>query len=300
MSSQRTVDSYDYLLLVLLAFGWGSSFLAIKLAVDSVSPATITLGRMAISAGFLFLLVKRQGQALPTDAVTWWCLAGVALFGNALPFFLIAAAEEHVDSGLAAILIGATPLFTILLAHRFTPDEKLTPQRLIGVAVGFLGLIALVGWDVLQGLGEDLGAQVLLLAAALSFAINAVVARRMPPQPHLVSSFAVSLCATVMLFPFAVAADGMSAPAPDWPAVLGIVWLGLVSTAGATITFFALIRRAGAGFTAQGNYLVPMIAVILGVAVLGEQPAWNQLAALALILLGIFVANLRLPDRQKS
>lgn len=289
--SNRRADAGDYLLLVLLAFGWGSSFLAIKLAVGSVSPATITLGRMAISAGFLFLLVKRRGLALPTDAPTWWCLAGVALFGNALPFFLIAAAEEHVDSGLAAILIGATPLFTILLAHRYTADEKLSPRRLIGVGIGFLGLIALVGRDALRGLGDDIGAQALLLAAALSFAVNAVVARRMPPRPHLVSGFAVSLCATAMLFPFAMAADGTDAGAPDWPAVLGIVWLGLVSTAGATIAFFALIRRAGAGFTAQGNYLVPMIAVILGVAVLDEQPAWNHLAALALILLGLLVAN---------
>lgn len=289
--NNRRADAGDYLLLVLLAFGWGSSFLAIKLAVGSVSPATITLGRMAISAGFLFLLVKRRRLALPTDAPTWWCLAGVALFGNALPFFLIAAAEEHVDSGLAAILIGATPLFTILLAHRFTADEKLSPQRLIGVGIGFLGLVALVGQDALRGLGDDIGAQALLLAAALSFAVNAVVARRMPPQPHLVSGFAVSLCATAMLFPFAVAANGADAGAPDWPAVLGIAWLGLVSTAGATIAFFALIRRAGAGFTAQGNYLVPMIAVILGVAVLDEQPTWNHLAALALILLGILVAN---------
>lgn len=262
-----------------------------KLAIHSVDPVTATLGRLGVGAALLFLVAKRQGLELAVPGLPWAHLAGVAVLGNALPFFLIAAAEQRVDSGLAAILIGLTPLATLVLAHFATADEKLTAARAGGVGLGLAGVVVLMGPQALEGLGEDLAAQLLLLAAALCFAANAVIARRMGPQPVARSGLWSCLIGAAVLFPFAVAAqDGGAA---SLTSIAGILLLGAISTAGAALLFFTVVRDVGANFASTANYFVPLVGVGLGAAVLAERPGWNALAALALIVAGTWLAYRR-------
>lgn len=284
---------YDYLLLFALATAWGLGFFFIKVAVETVPPVTINLGRLAVGALVLFVLMRRQGQKLPPLGPVWGYICTVALLGNALPYWLIGVSAEKVDSGLASILVGATPLVTMLLAHLVTHDEKMTPARIGGLLLGFAGLGLLLGSQALAGLGDELLAQALLLAVAVSFALNALVARRMPEVPAMTYAFSMCAVATVMLFPFAVAADPDLSLRPGWAALASIVALGVITTAGASVLFFIIVRRVGATFVASANYLTPPVALVLGILVLGEDPDPMALIAFALICAGIWLAYRR-------
>jgi len=281
-----TPSRRDYLLLATLGVCWGSNFLAIKIAVAEIPPATLTLGRLATAAAILFLVLKAQRLAWPTSARVWTHLAFVAIFGNALPYALIAWSEVYVDSGLAGVLIAATPLITMLLAHVSLGDERLSVRRAAGVGLGFLGVVLLIGVDALAGVGHDLWAQLALLGAAGCYAVAGVVARMMPPTAPNVSALAVTGMATLAMFPFAVAGDGMQV-APGWTALAAMLWLGAVSTALAMLTYFRLVASAGPTFLSLANYLVPLLALGFGGLLLGERPSWNMAVALALILAGV-------------
>ncbi|HZD26558.1 MAG TPA: DMT family transporter [Alphaproteobacteria bacterium] len=281
-------------MLATLGLCWGSNFLAIKVAVTEIPPATLTLGRLAIAAAILLLVLKAKRVAWPSRPRVWTHLAAVAVAGNALPYGLIAWSEVFVDSQLAAILIAATPLLTIILAHLTLADEPLTARRLGGVSLGFAGVVVLIGVDALTGLGSDLLAQLGLLGAASSFAVSGIVARRMPATPADASALGVTGISTLILFPVAAASDAMTAPAPGWAALLAMLWLGVVSTALAMLTYFKLVASAGPTFVSLANYLVPLLALGLGGALLGERPSWNMALALVLILAGVFLTGGRL------
>jgi len=280
-----------FLLLLLLSFAWGSAFYLIKLAIADLSPATVNLGRMAVAALALLLLIRYRRLALPSEGIAWVYLTIIAILGNALPYWLIAEAETTVDSGLASILIGATPLVTMVFAHFATQDERLTTNRILGFCLGFAGLVALIGPEVLAGIGDDLIAQSLLLLACVSFAANALVARRMPPVPVPVSGFCMCLIGTAIMFPFAIASEPVFSVQPGWAAIAGLVGLGVVSTAAATLLFFTLVREVGATFVVSANYLTPLVALTAGMALLGERPGVNAFIAFALICGGIWLAN---------
>lgn len=289
----------DYLLLATLGLCWGSNFLAIKIAVAEIPPATLTLGRLATAAIILLLVVKAKRVPWPTEPRVWAHLVAVGVIGNALPYGLIAWGEVYIESQLAAILIAATPLLTMALAHLTLADERMTARRLGGVGLGFAGVVVLIGVDALKGLGADVLAQLALIGAATSYAVSGVIARRMPPTPPHASALAVTGVATVVLFPVAAAGEGMAAPAPGWVALLAMLWLGAISTALAMLTYFKLVASAGPTFLSLANYLVPLLALGLGGALLGERPSWNMLLALAMILAGVFLTGGR-PRRPTS
>jgi drug/metabolite transporter (DMT)-like permease len=280
-----------FALLILLSIAWGTAFLFIKIALASLTPETINLGRMGVAALALFLLIRYRRLALPPMGIVWAFLTAVAILGNTLPYWLIAVAEKRVDSGLASILIGATPLVTMVMAHFATHDERLTPQRILGFCLGFAGLVVLFGPKVLAGIGEDLIAQSLLLLACVSFSLNALVARRMPPVAVAISGFGMCVIGTAIMFPFAVASTPVLDIQPGLPEIAAIVGLGVISTAAATLLFFTLVREVGATFVVSANYLTPLVALTAGVLLLGERPEADALIAFALICGGIWLAN---------
>lgn len=280
-----------YVLLLLLGLSWGVAFYFFKLALPTMTPAAINLGRLGVAAIALFLLMRARRETLPPWGPVWRYLIVVALLGNTLPYFLIAEAERSVPSGLAAILTGATPLLTMAMAHFATADEKITWSRLAGLFGGFLGLVLLIGPQALAGVGSHLFGQLLLLLTCLSFAANAIVARRMPALPLATTAFCVSLIGTIAMFPVALAVDPGMQYGPDLPAILAVVGLGLITTAAAALLFFELVREAGATFVVSANYLVPVVAVALGVLLLDEEPDPLALAAFVLISAGIWLAH---------
>ncbi len=281
------------MLLILLASLWSSSFAAIKIGVGTIPPLTLAAGRIAVAAAVLYALIALRGQRLPHSARLWTLFFLIGIAGNALPFTLIAWGEERIDSGLAAILMAVMPPATVLLTHVFTRDERLTAPKLIGVAMGFAGVVLLIGPEALRGLGGQAGRQLAVAGGAVCYAVAATIARFVPPSPPAVRSAAVMICASVQMIPLALFVDEPWALSPSPGSLAAIVYLGVFPTALATIIFFQLISARGATFVALNNYLIPVLGVIWGAAFLGERLSLQALGALALILIGIGVTNLR-------
>ncbi len=280
-------------LLVVLAAVWGASFLFIKVAVADIPPLTLVAGRVLLGCLALLLLLRLVGQALPRDRRLWLDFFVVALVGNVVPFFLIAWGELEIDSALAAILMGATPIAAVLLAHALTADEKLTPGKLAGVSLGFCGVVVLVGPEALRGLGRELWAQLAIVAAGCGYALGGIYTRRrgLTRLPPSVIACGVLLASSALVLPLALVLERPWRLAPGPDSLLALLALGLLSTGAAYLVLFRLLARAGVTFVALNNYLVPLFGMLLGALLLGEAVPPTALAALGLILLGVGLAQ---------
>ncbi|MDJ0951318.1 MAG: DMT family transporter [Alphaproteobacteria bacterium] len=288
----RRPTAPDLALLALMAAMWGSSFLAIKLAVETLAPATVAAGRIVIGAVVVLLVLGLRGQRLPRGLRRWWRLAWIALFNMALPFYLISWAEQTIDSGLAAILMATSPLTTLLLSHALTHDDRLSGPKLAGVALGFAGVLVVVGVQALAGLGANVVAQLAVVGAAACYAISGVLARKLHDQDSGSVTTGVLLCGTILAVPACLWIDRPWTAVADPDVWLAVLYLGVVPTGLAYLIRFHLIARCGASFVAMSGYLVPVFGVLLGVALLGEALPAAALLALAMILAGINLTRL--------
>lgn len=284
----------DWCHLALLVAMWGSSFVATKVAVDLMPPATVVAGRLIIGAVVLVSVLALTGWRVRIDRRSWRWFAVMALIGNALPFFLIGWGQQRLDSNLAGILMAAMPLMTLVLAHRYVADERMTGVRLLGFCIGFGGIILLLGPDAdryLDGAPDTLAAKVAVLAGAFCYAVNAVIARWRPADPPLVAATGVTIVAALMMTPTAMVIDFPLPVSLAPPGALALAFLGVVSTALATVVYFRLIASAGPSFLSLINYFIPIWAVVLGWLTLNERPPPQALAALALVLVGITLSE---------
>jgi drug/metabolite transporter (DMT)-like permease len=276
---------------------WGIPYLFIKVAVeDGVSPAFLSWARVVIAAVLLLALAWRAGTLGGLAGRGRW-IALFACVEIALPFPLIAAGEQHVSSSLAAILIAAVPLFVALLAFRFDPDERVGGMRLVGLAVGLAGVVALVGIDVAGRSDELIGALAILLAAFGYACGGMLVKHRFAGIDARASMGAGLAVAGVLLTPAAVV--GWPEETPTGDALMSIAVLALFSTALAFLAFNLLIAEAGPARASVITYVAPLVAVALGVAALDETLGAGAIAGMALILLGSWLATgSRAPARQ--
>ncbi len=282
---------WDYVLLLSLSAIWGSSFLFIKIGVDSIPPVSLTAGRLALAAVLMAVVALLAKQSLPRERRVWILIAMAALFGNVFPFTLISWGEETVDSGVAAILMAVMPLTTVLLAHIFTQDEPLTRHKAVGVGLGLLGLIILIGPAKLLHLGDDAVRQIAIAGAAFCYGVNALVAKHLIDLPKRALAAAITALSAVIIIPVSLVLDAPWTIAASGNSVVAMVFLGLLHTAFATLIMFAIVKRQGASFFSQLNFLTPLIGVFLGAAVLLERPPANAYIALAIVLAGIAVAR---------
>jgi drug/metabolite transporter (DMT)-like permease len=253
------------------------------------------LARVFIGAVALTILLFTVGLRFPAPGKIWGQFLALGIMGNALPFFLITSGQRGIDSGLAGILMAIMPLATLLLAHYFVDGERMTKRTAVGFVAGFAGIVVLMGPGALQRLGgdrSDVEHQVAVLAGALCYAINVVLARRLPPTHVLVVSSASLVAASfVMLTTLALQGYGLAAMLPTPRSLPSVLWLGFMSTAAATLLYFRIIVSAGATFLSLINYLIPVIAVVAGTMVLGERLDASALLALALILGGVTLSQ---------
>ena len=294
MSTQRTLN--DWLLLFALVAMWGSSFMFNGIAVSSLPPLLIVAGRVGVAAIVLTIFVYASGRRLPAPGWNWWPFLVVALIGNAIPFYLITWGQQVVESALAGILMAFMPLSTIVLAHFLIAGEHLTRQRLAGFAAGFCGIVLLMGPAALAGIGGDavrVISQLSVLGGAFCYALQSVLTRLIIKGDVLVAAAATLLLASLIVVPLALWQVPLSTLTPRWQSVAAVAWLGVVPTAIATVLYFQLIRSAGPSFMSLVNYLSPSVAVLLGLLIMGEHPSPNAYMGLALILIGIAVANRR-------
>ena len=282
---------FDYAMLVLLAAFWGGSFLFIKIGVRTIPALSLTSGRLVIAAVLLSVAALIARQRLKPRPGLWFKIVLAGLLGNGLPFVLISWGEEVIDSGLAAILMAVMPLMTVLFAHVFTADEKLDAPKSIGVALGIAGLVVLIGPDKLSVLGDETLRQLSVAGAAVCYAVNALVIKRMPGQPPNALAAAIIWSSAAMMIPMAIIYDYPLTLSPDAPSLFAMVMLGVVQTAMAALLMLAIIGRQGAAFFSQINFLVPLFGTLAGVIFLAERPSPNAWAALVLIMCGIAISR---------
>jgi drug/metabolite transporter (DMT)-like permease len=286
----------DWVLLFSLVAMWGSSFMFNKLGVATVPPATLAAARLALGALLLLGVVYALGLRLPPRGRVWFSYAALALVGNAIPFYLISWGQQVVDSALAGILIAVMPLATLLLAHFLVHGERMVRYRVAGFVVGFLGIVVLMGPAAVAGFGGSAGkilSECAVLAGALCYASNSVMTKLLVKGNALVASAATLLVAAAVTVPFALVVDRPWTLEPSGESIAAIVWLGIGPTAIATICYYKLIGSTGPTFMSLVNYMSPVVAVFLGVTLLGEHPGANAYAGLALILAGIALSQLR-------
>ena len=281
----------ELVLLVVLAVIWSASFTFIKVAVATVPPVTVTAGRMITAAVVMVLFARLAGHRLPWDRRSWTVFAMVGLLGSVLPFSLIHFGETEIDSGLAAILMGIMPATTAVLAHLFTPDDRLTRRRVAGVAVGFAGLIGLVGFDALRGMGGAALAELAVLGGAVSYAVAAVYTRRAARQPGPVMAAGATVSGTLMVIPLAFVLERPMAVQPSGEALLSIAFLGVLGTGFATLLYFRLVRTLGPTVFSQVNFMIPILGVVWGTVFLHERLDMRAAVAMACILAGIWLVT---------
>ncbi len=290
----------DWAMLLALAAMWSVSYLFNKIGLTELPVLSVVAGRVGFAAVALVPMVYLSGQRLPGGWRAWLVFLVMALLNNVAPFTLIVAGQQWVDSGLTAIVIGTTPLFSVVLAHFLTNEERMTPARILGVLVGIAGLVVLVGPAALSGLGDELFGQGLIVGAALSYALAAIAGRRwLKGMAPLVAATGQILCASAILVTAAALADAPWRFAPSlavWGAVLGSA---LLCTVLAYMVYFRLLASAGATNLLLVTLLIPVGAVILGALVVDEPLTLPMLVGMALIAVGLAIIDGRVLRRRQ-
>jgi drug/metabolite transporter (DMT)-like permease len=282
------ISAGDWLLLLVLSVLWGGSFYFAKIAVLEIPPLTLALGRVGIAAAALILFTRIIAEPFPRDAATWRHLTVMAALNNVVPFTLIFWGQIHISIGLASILNATSPLFGVLFAHLMTQDDRLSAGRMIGLLAGFIGVVVLIGPDMLTELGSHVLAELACLAAAAFFAVGAVYARRVRGVPPVMMAAGQLIMSTVLLLPIVLL---FSRPEAMFTASRTAIWamisLALLSSALAYLIYFRLIARAGATNALIVTFLLPVSAILLGLGLLNEVLDARQLAGMAAIFIGV-------------
>lgn len=292
----RTPHAGDWISLLALAVLWGSAFMLTEIALQSFPPSMLVAGRILIAAVTVYGYLRLTGSTLPAPGRAWMPMILLALFSNVLPFHLIAWSQQHIDSSLAGVLMAIMPLFVLTLAHFFVPGARLTLSRAAGFVVGFAGVVAIIGPDVAQGVGDNLAlwGAVAALGAALSYAISTIYTRRLGAGDPVRRAAGMLLVASLMSLP-AAALDVPAIMPPGPGPVAAVATLGLLTTGFATLLYFRIIQGPGPTFLSLVNYLIPGWAVVAGVLFLDESLSSSVVVGLALILSGIALSEIGPP-----
>ncbi|MEO0995384.1 MAG: DMT family transporter [Pseudomonadota bacterium] len=262
----------------------------VGIAVAELPPFTIVTLRVALAAATLWLVLRITGRAVPVAGAVWLAFFGMGLLNNAIPFSLIVWGQTQIASGLASILNATTPIFTVLVAHFLTADERLSGAKLAGVALGFAGVAVMIGWDALSGLGAAVLAQVAILGAALSYAFAGVFGRRFRAMgiDPVVTAFGQVTASSAMLLPVALVLEApWRLPMPGAEVIAAVVALAVLSTAAAYVLFFRILAAAGATNLLLVTFLIPPSAILMGWLVLSETLRLQHGLGLLLILAGL-------------
>jgi drug/metabolite transporter (DMT)-like permease len=300
MKQKLTMSLSDWLLIVVLSIFWGGSFFFAGIAVQEIPPFSLAFARVALAALILAVYARAVGLSLPPFGPIWGPLAIMAVLNNVAPFTLIFWSQTHIPGGLASILNATTPLFTIIVAHFATTDDRITPARLAGLAAGFVGVLIVIGPDALRELGVNVLAQLASLLAAICYAVSGVYGRRFRDLLPAVVSASILIVSTIMLLPLAAYADRpWTLPMPSGGALVATLALAAISTAVAYLIYFRVLARAGATNLLLVTFLIPVSAILLGALFLGETLELRHFVGMGAIALGLAAIDGR-PQRAFS
>jgi drug/metabolite transporter (DMT)-like permease len=281
-----------YGVLGLLALIWGSSFLLIKLGVAEMPPAFVAGGRLATGLLFLLVTLRLQGLSLPRQRLLWGKLAIVGFLNNAVPWLLIPWGEQYISSALASILNATMPFFTVLIAHYATRDDRLTWPKVLGIVLGFVGVVALIGPDLRAITSNSALGDMAVLLASASYAIAAVYARKnLRGEDHTVLATGQLSMGLLFMAPLMLLSLGGLQAVPSAKAILAVLALGVLGSGLAYALYYWLIERASASRVSLVTYLLPVTGVVWGGLLLKEPLGPRTFVGLALIFAGVFLVN---------
>jgi drug/metabolite transporter (DMT)-like permease len=283
----HTMGARDWTSVLVLSLLWGGAFFLTEIALEGFPPFTVVAGRVGFAALALIAVIKLRGGRLPVDLKLWGAFLVMGAINNVLPFSLIVSGQVHIDSGLAAILNATTPMFSVVLAHFLTRDERMTAGRALGLLLGLGGVAVLVGPSALAGLGAQGWAQLAVLGAAFAYALAAIYGRRFAGLPPLVVAAGQLTCSSLIMVPVALALDRPWTLEPGWAPWLAVLGLALPATALAYGIYFRILASAGATNLLLVTLLIPVSALLLGALILGEEIGASALAGMAMIFLGL-------------
>jgi drug/metabolite transporter (DMT)-like permease len=297
MPKQAGMTAFEWALLLILSLLWGGSFFFSKVALHELPPFTVVLARVGLAAVALGIYLRVIGTKLPTTGTVWLAFYGMGLINNLIPFSLIFWGQTQIASGLASIINATTPVFSILVAHFLTADEKMSANKIAGIVLGIAGVAVLMGHRAVSDQGPPLLPMLACLGAALSYGFASVFGRRfkrMGIQPAVVA-FGQVTATTVMMVPIVLLIDTpWHLPMPGAQTFAALASLALLSTALAYVIFFRILSGGGALNVSLVTLLIPVSAIVLGSFVLGERLAPNHFAGMALIGLGLLAMDGRL------
>lgn len=286
----RSMSSLEWAMLLSLSVLWGGSFFFNGIAVKELPTLTVVVARVVLAAAILLVVLRFLGSGLPRTRRVWLAFFVMGFLNNVLPFSLIAWGQSHIASGVASILNATTPLFTVIVAHGLTSDEKMTGGRLVGVVVGLIGVAYMIGAGSIASLGSGVIAQIACLAAALSYAFAGVFGRgfkSMGVTPMQTAAGQVT-ASSLMLAPVMMLVDRpWMLPVPGMASVLALIGVAALSTALAYVIYFRILATAGATNLLIVTFLIPASAILLGVLVLGETLQLKHFVGMGLIGVGL-------------
>ncbi len=297
MAPARANPTTELLLLLALATCWGASYTFIRIGVATIPPITLIAARTLIAGLVLLAIIRWRGLRLPRDAATWRRFLIQSCLNSAVPFTLIAWAEQTVDAGLATILNSTTPIFAFLIAAFLLRSEPPTGRKLFGVMAGMAGICLIIGLDALHGMGRQLLPQLAVVAASICYGCAALFGGNFKGLDPMMPAAGSLLCGAALLIPAGLVFEHPWQIVPSAASVLALLGLSVVSTALAFSIYFRLIQTLGSvGTTAQAYLRVP-IGVGIGVAFLGEP--LSPTAAIGLVCVVAGVMAMTIAPREK-
>ncbi len=287
----RQPTLFDVSRLLLVGAIWGSAFIFIAIALDDFGPVSIAAWRVSLGAAVLLVIALAIRQPFPRGLGNWRTIVIVGCLNSAVPFFLISWGQQFISSAESALLVAAGTFVSLLLSHFTSQDERINPARVAGVAIGFVGVMVLVFWDLLEKGTGNLGGQLAVMAAGCSYATSSVVSRRLTHLPMISTSAATMTTACLYLVPLAFLLEDPLPASPSGQSLVALAYLGVVATALAFTVRFFIIRAAGAVFMSQVGYLVPLFGVIWSGLYFADAIELQTAISLGLILLGIAVTR---------
>ncbi|MCK5101047.1 MAG: DMT family transporter [Desulfobacteraceae bacterium] len=293
----KTMGTREWSLIIILSIIWGGSFFFVEVAVRQMTPLTIVLCRVGFASTIMLGFVYLTGRKMPASINMWIAFLILGVLNNVIPFSLITWGQKYIDSSLAAILNAAAPIFSVILAHFLTKEERLTPKRIAGVLLGWIGVAVLIGVEALEGIGLAFIGQLAVLGAGLFYACAAIFGRRFKDIDPIVVTTGMLSGSTIMMIPLVLMIEQPWNLSPDITTWIAISGLSIICTSLAYIIYFRVLASAGPTNILLVTFLIPVSAIFLGVVFLGEQPGWNVFSGMALIFLGLIAIDGRLIDR---
>jgi len=284
-------------LLIILSVCWGGSFFFVEVALRGFQPFTLVFLRIAIAALILVGVVCLTGKRLPKSFKTWGGYVVMGALANAIPFSLIAWGQTRIESGVASILNATTPIFSVLLAHFLTSDERMTANKIMGVLIGFIGVYLMMKPELADGFSWRGLGQTAVLGAAICYGLGAIFGKRFKNIPAVVNSAGMLICSSIMILPLVFIIDYPWSLRPSLEAITAILGIAVISTVLAYLLYFYILSTAGATNVLLVTFLIPISALLLGVGLLGEVIKVLEYAGMGCIFLGLIVIDGRTLNR---